>query len=362
MLPEVSVLMPVYNGEKHIESAVFSILNQSFDDLELIIIDDGSTDNTSQIIKKIKDKRIRFFSNGSNRGLPYTRNRGLKLCRGRYIAFMDSDDISHEDRLKIQLKHFYKHPHIDIISSTKLNIENKNISVKKLMTENFSMQNKIKYFLRKSLHNVYETPNSNIMLLYRCMIVNPSSMVKKSFITKNNLSYRDQYFVAQDYSFWMDCMLKNAKFKILQYPLVYYRTGDGYENITNMSRKFKSKERKLLISSIRTRGLEETNLLSDFRDLTVFNKFFQEKKFIVNENNVKILKKTLHKLKINNKKNEVFPVSNFNYVAQLNWVNQVVNTTNLNKKKKIIYLLMGRWFSKNPKAIAYTIFQILKLK
>lgn len=359
-MPEVSVFMPVYNGARYIKEAIRSILNQSFHDLELIIIDDGSSDNTSEIIKEINDKRIRFFSNDTNKGLPYTRNKGLKLCRGKYIAFMDADDISHHERIKTQISLFYQRPYLDVVSCTKKNIPSTQLNPSKLVTREFALSEKIGTYIRKKLNNIYSPPNSNIMLLFRCMIVNPGSMIKKSFIVKNNINYRDEFFVAQDYSFWMDCMINGANFKILQNPLLYYRTDDDYDSITNISRKFKSEERKKLISSIRSRGLIETNILYNSEYIKVFNYFFQERKFIVDKSNVNLLKKTLKLLKNNNEIKKIFPTKNFNYVLQINWINQIVKSTSLNRIQKFSIIVFSHWFSKKPKIFIYMLLRIIK--
>ncbi|GAI32307.1 unnamed protein product, partial [marine sediment metagenome] len=86
--PLVTVLMPVYNGEKYLEQAINSILNQTFKDFEFLIIDDGSTDNSVEIIKSFNDSRIKLFLNNKNLKLIATLNRGIKLANGKYIARM----------------------------------------------------------------------------------------------------------------------------------------------------------------------------------------------------------------------------------------------------------------------------------
>lgn len=103
-MPKVSVLMPVYNGEKYIREAIESILSQSFLDFELIVVDDGSTDNTEIIINSYKDKRIRYIANSTNLGLAGARNRAIEVSNGEYLAWLDSDDVSIKDRLKKQVK------------------------------------------------------------------------------------------------------------------------------------------------------------------------------------------------------------------------------------------------------------------
>jgi len=101
--PEISVIIPVYNAEKTIAWTIDSILNQTFKNFELIIINDGSTDSTLDIIKKFKDKRIKVF-NQKNQGAPRARNLGMKKSKGQYISFIDADDMWTNDKLELQLK------------------------------------------------------------------------------------------------------------------------------------------------------------------------------------------------------------------------------------------------------------------
>src|SRR3989339_1795602 len=110
--PTISVVMPVYNSAKYLSSSIESILNQTFSNFELIIIDDGSTDSTSQIIKKyIKlDKRIITVKNKTNLGICNSLNTGLRLAKGKYIARMDGDDWSYPERLFKQIFFMESHP------------------------------------------------------------------------------------------------------------------------------------------------------------------------------------------------------------------------------------------------------------
>lgn len=104
--PTVSVIMPAYNAERFIEAAVRSVASQSFQDWELIIIDDRSKDGTADIAMQLaqEDGRIRFFQNEENLGVARTRNRGFDLCRGSFVALLDSDDIWHPEKLERQLQ------------------------------------------------------------------------------------------------------------------------------------------------------------------------------------------------------------------------------------------------------------------
>ncbi len=116
-MPKVSVMMPAYNVEKYIGEAIESILNQTFQDYELIIIDDGSKDATYQVMQKYAQKsdKIRIFQNEKNEGLVFTRNRLLELAEGEYLAALDSDDISLLDRLEKQVNFLDKNPDIDLL-------------------------------------------------------------------------------------------------------------------------------------------------------------------------------------------------------------------------------------------------------
>jgi len=105
-MPKISVVMPVYNGEKYLKQAVESILNQSFKDFEFIIVNGNSVDKSLEILRDFqqKDERIKLVS-GENKGLIYSLNEGVKMAQGEYIVRMDADDVSYPNRLEKQLKY-----------------------------------------------------------------------------------------------------------------------------------------------------------------------------------------------------------------------------------------------------------------
>ena len=114
--PKVSILMSAYNAQEYIREAIDSILNQTFHDFEFLIINDGSTDNSLNIIESYKDPRIRLIHNKINLGLTKSLNIGLKEARGEYIARMDADDISLPNRFRWQMEYMEAHPDIVLIS------------------------------------------------------------------------------------------------------------------------------------------------------------------------------------------------------------------------------------------------------
>ena len=128
---KVSVLMSVYNGDRYLREAIDSILNQTLDNFEFIIIDDGSTDASNQIIKSYRDPRLKMVKNKENIGLTKSLNIGIGLCCGEYIARMDADDISLPKRLEIQYKFMDDHPEVGICGTLNRGIENNKVGISK---------------------------------------------------------------------------------------------------------------------------------------------------------------------------------------------------------------------------------------
>jgi glycosyltransferase involved in cell wall biosynthesis len=124
--PLVSVAMPVYNAGKYLRLAVLSIVRQSFASWELLIIDDGSTDNALQSIADINDVRIRILRDGQNKGLAARLNECIDLARGKYFARMDQDDVSYPERLMRQVMEFDKNQALDLVAVRAITIDENN--------------------------------------------------------------------------------------------------------------------------------------------------------------------------------------------------------------------------------------------
>src|SRR5271170_5563678 len=110
----VTVLMPVHNGERYLAEAIESVLGQSAGDLELLIVDDGSTDRSAEICRDYRDPRIRLVQNPTHLGIVASLNRGLDLAAGAYVARMDSDDISLPERLEKQIRLLDENPEVGV--------------------------------------------------------------------------------------------------------------------------------------------------------------------------------------------------------------------------------------------------------
>lgn len=113
--PQVSVIIPAYNRAAFIADAIGSILGQTLRDLEVIVVDDGSTDDTAAVVDSIADRRVRLVQHGQNRGIPHARNTGLDAARGRFIAWLDSDDLARPHRLETQVRFLKAHPTMPMV-------------------------------------------------------------------------------------------------------------------------------------------------------------------------------------------------------------------------------------------------------
>ncbi len=178
--PKVSVIMPVYNAEEYVSQAIDSILGQSFDDFELIIIDDGSTDQSSAIIKSYYDPRIRFVRNETNLKLIATLNKGIQMAKGQYIARMDGDDISLPERLAWQVEFMDAHPNTGVCGTWVELFGEGQPSFWRFSTDSNSVK---------------------CMLLFGCCIVHPSVMMRKSIFEKG-FCYSELYPHGEDYALW----------------------------------------------------------------------------------------------------------------------------------------------------------------
>ena len=115
--PLVSVVIPAYNCEKTIRSTICSVINQTFTDFELLIFDDGSIDNTTNIIESFSDIRIKLYKDGYNKGIAFRLNQLIDLASGLYLIRMDSDDLMFPDRLEKQVKYLQEHPDVDAVGA-----------------------------------------------------------------------------------------------------------------------------------------------------------------------------------------------------------------------------------------------------
>lgn len=207
----VTVLLPVYNGEKYLREAIDSILTQTYTDFEFLIINDGSTDRTEEIILSYTDPRIVYVKNEQNIRLIATLNKGLKLAKGKYIARMDADDISLPHRLEKQVAYMEEHTWVGLCGSY--------IQTLEAGTE---------YVI------AYETDSDMIKfkLLFDTHFPHPAAMLRKSVLDEHNLEYEQKYIHAEDYVLWNRMAMHTGLHNIPE-VLVWKRSHEGQVSIVH---------------------------------------------------------------------------------------------------------------------------------
>lgn len=199
----VSVLLATHNDEKYIKEAIDSVINQTYRDFELIIIDDGSSDRTAEIISSYDDERIIFIKNGQNMGLPYSLNKGMEMARGEYIARMDGDDICFPQRLQKQLEYMEQHPEITMCGANRLDFSEKGKkSAKRFFPE--------------------ESEALKVRLLFGNPIAHSSWFIRKDDFLKHHFRYDEDFRYSQDYEL-IYRILKSCKIACVQTILLKYR-------------------------------------------------------------------------------------------------------------------------------------------
>jgi len=175
----VTVLMPVYNAEPYLKEAIESILHQTYSDFEFLIINDGSTDSSKDIILSYHDSRIRYIENESNMKLIATLNKGIGLAKGKYIVRMDADDISLPERLKLLYGFMESHPNVGLCGS---------------WFENFSKKG-------NTGSVKYTTDDSTIRLkqLHQIHLSHGTCIFRTDALKKHQLCFNPEYIHAEDY-------------------------------------------------------------------------------------------------------------------------------------------------------------------
>lgn len=233
----VTVLMALYNAAPYLKESIESIINQTYRDFEFLIIDDGSTDRSVDIVESFNDPRIKLFHNDGNRGLIYTLNRGFELVKTKYLVRQDADDVSVLDRVEKLVNFMEKNPEVTICSSS------------------------FTYF--NEPNKIFRQPETNdeikVTALSRCPLTHGASIIRLNEFKINELWYDPEYIHAEDFE-----MLTRACQKVKLYnlsePLYCYRKHD--EQISNLY----SREQITMDDKIRLKYASET-LHINFQDI-----------------------------------------------------------------------------------------------
>lgn len=305
--PTVTVFMAVYNGEKYIKEAIESVLAQNYTDFELLIINDGSTDKTLEIIAKFNDPRIRLLHNDGNQGLTYTRNHGVREAKGEYFAILDSDDIAMPNRLKIQVDYMKANPNVAICGGQAVLIDGDS---KEMRPYRVQSGDSLSHWL--VLHNVFI--NSTLMI--------------KTAVMREMGGYREMA-PAEDYDLSFRIGLK-YRVANLSDKFVLYREHDN--NISRVQTEKLSNAQRRIIEHIHS----SLNIPTDKSLIETHHDILN---YTVDTKDMSAFERLLEVLRQGNSNSHSYPTKAFNKLLFETWF----NLARLKKVKQILFL-----YFKNP--------------
>jgi glycosyltransferase involved in cell wall biosynthesis len=237
---KVSVVLPVYNVAPFIKKTIESVLRQTFQDFELIVLDDCSTDNTVEQVRAIDDPRLKLIRNPKNMGRAGTDNAALAHVRGEYIAKMDGDDICHPERFARQVRYLDEHPEVNIVGGW--------------------MQN----FGASTYLNRYpaQPADAQVLTLFTLPTGNPSAMLRASLFTEQGMRYDATLRQTEDYDFCAR-YIRQLRIATIQEALIEYRMPP------NVHKKDILSERSTVSDVVREQLLQQWQVPATARELQV---------------------------------------------------------------------------------------------
>ncbi len=201
--PKVSICMPIYNASRFLRESIDSVLSQTFADFEFLIADDGSTDNSVEIVESYNDARIRLI----RRPHDYiaTLNCLLDESRGRYIARMDADDIMLPSRLQLQVDYMDAHPDVDLLGTDVIPFSDSQQGHRTHLPEHISM----------------------VEMVDSCCVAHPTVIIRRESLDSMNLRYSDDFAYAEDYELWIRLLKNGGQIRNLNEPLLKYRVSES---------------------------------------------------------------------------------------------------------------------------------------
>lgn len=331
-MARVSVLMPVYNGEAYLEEAIKSIIGQSYTDWELIVINDGSTDNTKQIIRSFEDNRIKYYENTENCGLIETLNNGLTLCQNEYIARMDADDIAHPKRLELQVDKMDKDSKLAMCGTAATVINSQKEEIGKVVnpTNNTDLQ---------------------ISLLFTNPFIHPSVMIRRCIL--KNLRFSKEALHIEDFLLWTE-LAERGNIANLATPLLSYRWHETNVSVKHNDTQEKTKDKIIKDQLIRVLNLNPTEdeLKTHRLTFTLYHLGLKQK--ITTDDNKKVAK-WFEKLALQNRVLNRFPTADFNAFLWSRWIVLCIFTN------KVSSIFIPTFIPIRPKTILKTIRQVIWL-
>lgn len=222
----ISVIMPVYNAEQYVGEAIESILNQTFIDFEFLIFNDGSTDNSAEIVQHYadKDKRIIFYNYTENTGYLKHLNEGIDKAKGKYIARMDADDISLPQRFDKQVQFMEENTEVILLGT----------GYKAFPNQDFVWLPQEK------------DADIRVQLLQECAFAHPTVLIRTSVLKNNRLYYNQVYYPAEDYHFWVMLSSYGKMANLTEILLLYRIHEKQISNIQSLVQQENTKKIQLL--------------------------------------------------------------------------------------------------------------------
>lgn len=309
-MPTVSVVMPAYNAEKYIREAIDSILNQTYTDFEFIIINDGSTDRTKEIIQSYNDSRIVYLENKENSGIVVTLNKGLDCATGEYIARMDSDDISEKERFEKQVAFMDKNKDIGLLGTGIC-----------IFGEEIQKQNR-----------VFTTDSKQLKaeLIFNACVAHPTVMIRREILEINHLRYNKEFAGAEDYCLWWE-IAKVSNITTLPDALLNYRIHTS-QITKKKDMQYYSMMQKLMEQRFKDIGV---SLSDDEKSVFTLYCFGEYQQYTVS--NLKTLVDCFDHILSCNYVGKYFEQSKLNKVFELAVIYSLNNSTLTKEEKKKVY-------------------------
>lgn len=222
-MPKVSVLLSNYNGDKHLDESISSVLSQTYKDFEFIIVDDASTDSSRKVIENYHDKRIKKYYAEKNRNIAYSLNLALSMASGEYIARIDSDDVWELNKLEIQVQYMENHSECGACF-TKVNIIDEYSNIANDMYDEY-------FQLFNSAENKSQREWLRFFFYQGNCLCHPSVVIRRNVLEHVGGYYHLAYVPAEDYELWTRIVMKYP-IHILEEKLVRYRWEETVNKIS----------------------------------------------------------------------------------------------------------------------------------
>jgi glycosyltransferase involved in cell wall biosynthesis len=286
----VSIIMPTYNSAKFVKKAIESILLQTFQDFELLIVDDCSTDHTLGIVQTMRHEKIRLFHTPHNLGAAGARNLGMAEARGRYIGFLDADDYAYPQRLEEQVGFLEQNPDIDLLG-TWTEVANENDEIMSYFKLNFSSE---------------EIP---MRLLFQNCFALSSVMMRNKFTA---VVFDGQYAPAEDYEYWTR-LAKKARFAII--PSILTRYLEHSQGIS----KVKQDRMRQNVRQIITKQLNDLGIIPNEKEYELHQQIAHFE-FCTSKDFLSASHQWLHKLLKTNELENKYPHFIFSKILANYWI------------------------------------------